>query len=105
MPWIRFIYFALSGNSSGHVQSLILGATLFIVAAQFAALAVLGDVLAGLRVLVQRALERVRRIELALDIDPSHYEPGVKPTGQPPTTGAAAGRATGKTEPHEVDRA
>ena len=58
--WVRFAYFFVTGDSGGHVQSLILGSTLFIVAVQFAALGVLGDILAGSRVLQQRILERVR---------------------------------------------
>jgi glycosyltransferase involved in cell wall biosynthesis len=94
--WARFLYFFLSGEGEGHIQSLILGATLFIVAVQLAALGVVGDILAGSRVLQQRILERVRRVELQLGVEPSHYEPGARPTGQEPTTGAAAGRATGK---------
>jgi hypothetical protein len=63
---------------------------------------VIGDILAGTRVLQQRALERVRRMELHVGVEPSHYEPGAKETGQPPTTGAGAGRATGKTEDREA---
>jgi len=31
---------------------------------------------AGLRVMTQRVFERVRRIELALGVPPSHYEKG-----------------------------
>jgi glycosyltransferase involved in cell wall biosynthesis len=89
--WIRFLYFFVSGEGSGHVQSLILGATLFIVAVQLAALGVLGDILAGSRVLQQRILERVRRVELTLGVAPSHYEPGTPATGREATTGAAAG--------------
>ena len=96
--WIRFLYFFFSGEGGGHIQSLILGATLFIVAVQLAALGVLGDILAGSRVLQQRILERVRRVELQLGVEPSHYEPGAAPTGQEATTGASAGRATGKAE-------
>jgi glycosyltransferase involved in cell wall biosynthesis len=102
--WARFLYFFLSGEGSGHIQSLILGSTLFIVAVQLAALGVVGDVLAGSRILSQRILERVRRVELHLGVEPSHYEPGAEPTGQPATTGAAAGRATGKTEEREALR-
>ena len=49
---------------------------------QLAALGVLGDILAGSRVLQQRILERVRRVELHLGVEPSHYEPGADPTGQ-----------------------
>ncbi len=101
--WARFLYFFFFADPPGsHIQSLILGSTLFIVAVQFVALGVIGDILAGTRVLQQRALERVRRIELHLGVEPSHYEPGAKDTGQAPTTGADAGRATGKTEDREA---
>ena len=63
--WIRFAYFYLvDGQGKGHVQSLILGAVLFIAAVQLAALGVVGDVLAAMRTLQQRTLERVRRVEL-----------------------------------------
>jgi glycosyltransferase involved in cell wall biosynthesis len=100
--WARFLYFFFSGEGEGHIQSLILGSTLFIVAVQLVALGVLGDILAGSRVLQQRILERVRRVELQVGVEPSHYEPGAEPTGQQPTTGAAAGGATGK--PQEPER-
>ncbi len=100
--WARFFWFVIQGDSGGHVQSLILGSTLFIVAVQFVALGVVGDILAGSRVLQQRILERVRRVELHLGVEPSHYEPGARPTGHEPTTGAQAGRATGKTEDREA---
>jgi glycosyltransferase involved in cell wall biosynthesis len=103
--WARFFYFFLSGEGSGHVQSLILGSTLFIVAVQLAALGVVGDVLAGSRVLQQRILERVRRVELHLGVEPSHYEPGAESKGKPATTGARAGPATGKTEDREAVQA
>ena len=42
--------------------------------------------------------ERVRRIELQLDVPPSHYEPGARPTGQQATTGARAGQKTEERE-------
>jgi len=100
--WARFLWFFLHGEGEGNIQSLILGSTLFIVAVQFVALGILGDVLAGSRVLQQRILERVRRVELHLGVRPSHYEPGARPTGQPPTTGAQSGGATGKTEDREA---
>jgi glycosyltransferase involved in cell wall biosynthesis len=102
--WVRFLYFWVTGDSEGHVQSLILGSTLFIVAVQFAALGVLGDILAGSRVLQQRILERVRRVELQVGVEPSHYEPGAEETGQAPTTGADAAGATGKAEEREALR-
>src|SRR4051812_46107502 len=100
--WMRFLWFVIQGDSGGHVQSLIAGSTLFIVAVQFVALGVIGVILAGMRVLQQRVLERVRRVELHLGVEPSHYEPGARETGQAPTTGADAGPATGKTEDREA---
>jgi glycosyltransferase involved in cell wall biosynthesis len=100
--WARFLWFVIDGKGNGHVQSLILGSTMFIVAVQLAALGVVGDILAGSRVLQQRILERVRRVELHVGVEPSHYEPGAKPTGQEATTGAQSGRATGKTKDREA---
>jgi glycosyltransferase involved in cell wall biosynthesis len=75
--WMPFLIdWIFNGDSSGHVQSLILGAVLFIASVQLFALGVIGDLLAGQRVMTQRVFERVRRVELALGVPPSHYEPG-----------------------------
>jgi glycosyltransferase involved in cell wall biosynthesis len=76
--WIRFVVAYADGNGKGHVQSLILGAVLFIAAVVLWALGVIGDLLAAQRVMTQRTFERVRRIELQLGVEPSHYEPGQK---------------------------
>ncbi|MGI8579331.1 MAG: glycosyltransferase family 2 protein [Solirubrobacteraceae bacterium] len=100
----RFFIAYVQGEGKGHVQSLILGAVLFNAAMLLAALGVIGDVLAAQRTLTQRTFERVRRIELQLGVEPSHYEPGARPTGQEATTGAQSGRATGKTEEREALR-
>ena len=89
--WARFFTSYIGGHGNGHVQSLILGSVLFIAAVQLAALGVVGDILAGNRVINQRILERVRRMELKLGIEPSHYEPGARPSGHQATTGADAG--------------
>jgi glycosyltransferase involved in cell wall biosynthesis len=74
--WIRFAVAFAEGNGSGHVQSLILGAVLFIAAVVLWALGVIGDLLAAQRVMTQKTFERVRRIELELGVAPSHYEAG-----------------------------
>ncbi|HET9592216.1 MAG TPA: glycosyltransferase family 2 protein [Solirubrobacterales bacterium] len=80
LAWLPFLLdWILNGDSTGHVQSLILGAVLFIAAVQLFALGVIGDLLAGQRVMTQRVFERVRRVELVLGVEPSHYEPGSKP--------------------------
>jgi glycosyltransferase involved in cell wall biosynthesis len=94
VPFTRFVVAYANGNGAGHVQSLIFGAVLFNAAVVLAALGVIGDLLHGQRIMSQRIFERVRRIELQLDVPPSHYEPGAHPTGHPPTTGAHAGQKT-----------
>ncbi len=90
VPWIRWFVAWLQGDGAGHVQSLIFGAVLFNAAVVMAALGVIGDLLHGQRMMTQRVFEKVRRIELQLGVPPSHYEPGARPTGQMPTTGAHA---------------
>jgi glycosyltransferase involved in cell wall biosynthesis len=81
--WGRFAVAYAEGNGKGHVQSLILGAVLFIAAVVLWALGVIGDLLAAQRVMTQKTFERVRRIELELGVAPSHYEPGSPPGGRP----------------------
>ena len=77
IAWMPFLIdWIFNGEGNGHIQSLILGAVLFIVAVQLFALGVIGDLLAGQRVMTQRVFERVRRVELALGVPPSHYEKG-----------------------------
>jgi hypothetical protein len=104
--WIRYLVFLIQGNGSGHLQSVIVGAVLVIAAVQLAALGVVGDILAGMRTLQQRTLERVRRVELQLGVEPSHYEPGEDEgqAGDAPqaTTGVDAGPATGKPDRETV---
>jgi glycosyltransferase involved in cell wall biosynthesis len=100
--WGRFAYFYITGDGAGNVQSLILGAVLFNAAMLLAALGVIGDLLSGQRIMLQRTFERVRRVELELGVAPSHYEPGAVPTGQKPTTGAGSAPHTGRTEEREA---
>jgi glycosyltransferase involved in cell wall biosynthesis len=99
--WARFFYFWVNGDGGGHVQSLILGAVLFNAAMVLAALGVLGDLISGQRITLQRIFERVRRVELELGVPPSHYEPGTPDSGRKPTTGAHAG-GHGTTEDREA---
>jgi len=85
----RFLVAFVQGDGDGHIQSLILGAVLINAAVVLAALGVIGDLLSGHRIMLQRVFERVRRVELELGVEPSHYEPGAA-TDRPPTTGANA---------------
>ena len=94
------------GDGAGHVQSLILGAVLFNAAMVLAALGVLGDLLSGQRITLQRIFERVRRVELrarraALALRAGRA--GERPASRRPARAPAS--ATGKTEEREAIRA
>ena len=102
--WIRFIVAYADGSGKGHVQSLILGAVLFIAAIVLWALGVIGDLLAAQRVMIQKTFERVRRIELELDIPPSHYEPGQIERESPADAEPGPKRAAGGAPVSEVTR-
>ncbi len=47
---------------------------LALVAVQMFGLGIIGDALAGQRVIAQRTFERVRRLELEAGVEPSHLE-------------------------------
>jgi glycosyltransferase involved in cell wall biosynthesis len=98
--WTRFLVAWISGDGAGHVQSLILGAVLFNAGVVLGALGVMGDLLSGQRIMLQRVFERVRRIELELEVPPSHYEPGGT-SEREATTGARSG-GKGRTEEREA---
>ncbi len=101
--FIRFLVFYAQGSGDGHQQSLLLGAVLFITAMVLVALGILGDLLAANRTMIQRTLERVRRIELQTGVGPSHYESGAQSNpgnedGEGPgiSTDAGAGKRENK---------
>jgi glycosyltransferase involved in cell wall biosynthesis len=78
--WSPFLWdWIVHGDRSGHLQSIVLGGVLLVAAVQVFALGVLADLIASHRVVTQRTLERVRRVELELGVAPSHYEPGNRP--------------------------
>ncbi|HTX31632.1 MAG TPA: glycosyltransferase family 2 protein [Solirubrobacteraceae bacterium] len=81
--FIRFLVIFIESPHTaarGHIQSLIFGAVLFIAAMLLGALGVIGDLLDAQRMISQRTFERVRRIELQLGVEPSHYEVGGGPS-------------------------
>ena len=83
-------------DGSGHVQSLILGAVLFNAAMLLAALGIIGDLLSGQRIMLQRTFERVRRIELELGVAAVALRAGRapdRPRGRPPARTPAAAAA------------
>jgi glycosyltransferase involved in cell wall biosynthesis len=75
--FVRFLIIVITRgyhHATGHIQSLIAGGVLFNAAMLLGALGVIGDLLDAQRTLSQRTFERVRRIELQLGVEPSHYE-------------------------------
>lgn len=64
IPSIRFLIYYFMVQGSGHIQSLILAAILFIVGFQILVLGLIGDVISFNRKLIEETLLRVKRIEL-----------------------------------------
>ena len=63
IPGIRFLYFHLTGNGSGHVQSLILSAILLIVGFQVILIGLLADLIGFNRKILEEVLYRLRKNE------------------------------------------
>ena len=67
----RWIYlWSTESGPTGHVQSLIVAVGLLIFALQLAMLGIIGELLRANRVVSERTLERVRKVELALGVMP-----------------------------------
>ena len=80
---VRFLYFYVqTPENSGHVQSLVVGVGLIICSLVIALLAVLGDLLAANRRLLEDLRARIRRVETASSGSASL--PGVESTGHAP---------------------
>ena len=94
LAWTPLLWdWVVHSDRSGHLQSVIFGAVLLLASVQVFVLGVIADLVAANREVTQRALERVRRIELQLGVPPTHYEPGTGPgtvSPVPPTPPAPA---------------
>jgi glycosyltransferase involved in cell wall biosynthesis len=101
-PWVWD--WIVHGDRSGHLQSLVLGGVLLVAAVQVFALGVLADLIATQRVISQRTLERVRRIELELGVPPSHYLPRIaEPAGDGGGAASAESAPSGRAPAAERD--
>lgn len=67
MPILRFLFFYLSGDGDGHVQSLVLGGALLVLGALIAVMGILADLIAANRKLIEANLVHLRQIEDRLD--------------------------------------
>ncbi len=63
IPSIRFLIYFIAGQSSGHIQSLILAAILFIIGFQVIMIGLVADIISLNRRLIEETLLRVKRIE------------------------------------------
>lgn len=82
LAWSPFLYdWIVNDDRSGHLQSIVVGGVLLVAAVQAFALGVIADLIASHRIVSQRTLERVRRIELELGVQPSHYVYGAGAPG------------------------
>jgi hypothetical protein len=66
LPIFRFLYFYAIGDGEGHVQSLILGGALVIIAVLSFLIGLVADLIAFNRQLLEITLEKVREMELNL---------------------------------------
>lgn len=65
VPFLRFLFFFLTGHGGGHVQSLIFGTAMLVGALLSFALLVISDLLATNRTLIEESLERIKRLQYA----------------------------------------
>ena len=61
----RFLYFYLNGDGNGHIQSLIFAAVFLLSAVQLAIIAIIGDLLAINRKLLEDVQTRLKTMELS----------------------------------------
>jgi glycosyltransferase involved in cell wall biosynthesis len=105
VAWLPLLWdWIVHDDRSGHLQSVILGGVLLLAAVQVFALGVIADLVAANREVTQRALERIRRVELQLGVPPAHYWPGAAaPDGQANgLASAAAGAGPSADDPSHV---
>ena len=60
---LRFLYFYITGNGSGHVQSLIYAAVFFIIGFQVMVMGLIADLIGTNRRLVENILYRIRKYD------------------------------------------
>ena len=89
---LRFLYYYVNGTGQGHLQSLILSATLLIVGFQLLLIGLIADVISANRKLTEEVLYRVRSIELS-SLPP--IQPRAKPAADSPQCVGVGERSRG----------
>jgi len=67
VPILRFLWFYAIGEGGGHVQSLVLGGALIVIAVLTFLFGLIADLIGFNRQLLETTLEKVRTLELKLD--------------------------------------
>ena len=67
LPMLRFVWFALHGDTAGHIQSLVIGGSVLILGAITFLLGILADLISANRKLAEATLEKLRRLEARLE--------------------------------------
>ena len=62
IPMLRFVWFVLQGDGSGHIQSLVIGGSLMVIGVLLCLLGVLADLVASNRKLVETSLLEIRQL-------------------------------------------
>ena len=83
LPIFRFLYFYAIGDGEGHVQSLILGGALVIIAVVSFLIGLVADLIGFNRQLLEMTLEKVREMELKLTRMEDDRRAGARPAGRP----------------------
>ena len=67
IPLVRFVWFALEGDTGGHLQSLVIGGSILTLGTVTLLLGLLADLISANRKLVEAALEKLHHLQARLD--------------------------------------
>lgn len=67
LPIMRFLFFWMTGDANGYIQSLVIGGALLIVGVLVAIMGILADLISANRKLLEATLERMRQLENKID--------------------------------------
>ncbi|GGL99384.1 glycosyltransferase family 2 protein [Nakamurella endophytica] len=113
VPFVRFAFFAFTGRSDGHIQSLILGSSILIASLFCFALLVIVDLLRTNRILVEETLERIKHMQYPTPASEHGFDPMelhaeqyqvVSPVVRPRSVTAALSEANGMPAQHLTGR-
>ena len=97
-PFVRFLVLRIAGNDGNHIQSLILGSAMIVVAVLALALGVLSDLMRNNRILHEDTLERLREQQYGPSHIAEHYRAGSAGGAAKPTDASAASTTSSPNE-------